>query len=276
MNTKTDEETKGIKEMSFLEHLEVLRWHLIRSALAIIILAVVAFIFNDFVFNSIILAPKSPKFITNDLLCRFGNFLNMKSLCINNKPFQIININMAGQFSTHIMVSLMAGLIVAFPYIFWEIWSFVKPALHTKEKSHTRGAVFFTSFLFIIGVFFGYFIILPLSVHFFGTYSVSSQVVNQINLTSFISTTSSCVLASGIVFELPVIIYFLSKVGLITPNFLRRYRRHAIVVILTIAAIITPPDVFSQILVSLPLLLLYEISILISKRVAAKDKSMVL
>jgi sec-independent protein translocase protein TatC len=275
MKNKTREKDSETKEMGFLDHLEVLRWHLIRSALAVIVFAIVAFIYKNFVFNSVILAPKSSKFITNDLLCRLGNYLNVKSLCINSKPFQIININMAGQFSTHIMVSLIAGIIVAFPYIFWEIWSFIKPALHSKEKRYTRGAVFYTSTLFIIGVLFGYYIIVPLSVDFFSGYSVSNQVVNQINFTSYISTTSSCVLASGIAFELPVIIFILSKIGLITPAFLRKYRRHAVVVILTLAAIITPPDVFSQILVSLPLLLLYEISIIISKRVTAKDKSLV-
>jgi sec-independent protein translocase protein TatC len=262
------------KEMSFLEHLEILRWHLIRAAIAIIALAIAAFIFNDFIFNTIILAPKSPKFITNELLCEFGNYLNIKSLCINNKPFQVININMAGQFSTHIMVSLIAGFIVSFPYVFWEIWSFIKPALESNEERHAKGAVFFSSLLFILGVLFGYYIIVPLSVHFLGSYSVSNQVLNQINLSSYISTVSSVVLAAGIVFELPVIIFFLSKAGLITPDFLKRYRKHALVIILILSAIITPPDVFSQILVAMPLILLYEVGIFISKRIAAKDKSL--
>ena len=262
------------KEMSFLEHLEVLRWHLIRSALAIVILAVTAFIFNDFIFNTIILAPKSPSFITNDLLCRLGAYFQMESLCINSKPFQVININMAGQFSTHIMVSMIAGLIVAFPYIFWEIWSFIKPALHSNEKKHARGTVFFSSVLFLIGVLFGYYVIVPLSVHFLGSYTVSNQVLNQINLSSYISTVSSVVLASGVVFELPIVIFFLTKAGLVSPSFLKKYRKHALVVILIIAAIITPPDVFSQILVSLPLIMLYEVSIVISKRVSAKDESL--
>jgi sec-independent protein translocase protein TatC len=182
---------------------------------------------------------------------------------------------MAGQFSTHIMVSIVAGFIVAFPYVFWEIWRFIKPALHSNEKKHARGAVFFSSLLFLTGVLFGYFVIVPLSVHFLGNYSVSEQVLNQINLGSYISTVTSVVLAAGIIFELPVIIFFLSKAGLVTPSFLRKYRKHAIVLILILAAIITPPDVFSQILVSLPLILLYEIGILISKRITAKDKSLI-
>jgi sec-independent protein translocase protein TatC len=258
-------------EMGFLDHLEVLRWHLIRSSIAIVVLAVVAFFYHDFIFNTIILAPKNPDFITNELFCRLSKFLDMDSLCINSKPFQIININMAGQFSTHMTVSAVAGIIVAFPYIFWEIWRFIKPALHKNEKTYTKGAVFFTSLLFMIGIVFGFYVIVPLSVHFLGNYSVSNQIVNQINLGSYISTVTSVTLASGIVFELPIVVFLLSKIGLITPKFLRHNRKYAIVVILIIAAIITPPDVFSQLLVSVPLLFLYEISIFISKKVTSKD-----
>lgn len=181
---------------------------------------------------------------------------------------------MAGQFSTHIMVSLVAGFIIAFPYVFWELWRFISPALHTNEKKHARGAVFFSSALFILGVVFGYYIIVPLSVHFLGGYNVSDQVLNQINLGSYISTVTSVVLAAGIIFELPIVIYFLSKAGLITPDFLRKYRKHSLVIILVLSAIITPPDIFSQVLVALPLLLLYEAGISISKKIVAKDKSL--
>lgn len=261
-------------EMGFLDHLEVLRWHLIRSFLSIIIFAIAAFIFRNFIFDTIILAPKSPDFFTNTTLCKFGNYINMPALCINSKPFQIINIKMAGQFSTHIMVSFVVGLIAAFPFVFWEIWRFIKPALYSNEKQHARGAVFFSSALFILGVLFGYFIIVPLSLDFLGTYNVSSQVLNQINLDSYISTFTSVVLASGVVFELPILIYFLSKAGLVSPDFLKRYRKHALVIILILAAIITPPDIFSQILVSMPLIILYEVGIIISKRVTKKDKSL--
>jgi sec-independent protein translocase protein TatC len=260
-------------EMGFLDHLEVLRWHLIRSSFAIVVFAVIAFIYNDLIFNTIILAPKNPNFFTNKILCQLGKYLNMDALCINSKPFQIININMAGQFSTHISVSAIAGIIAGFPYVFWELWRFVKPALHRNERNSTRGAVLFTSILFMFGVVFGYYIIVPLSVHFLGSYSVSSQIINQINLGSYISTITSATLASGIVFELPVIVFFLSKIGLITPSFLRRNRKYAIIVILIVAAIITPPDVFSQLLVSVPLLFLYELSIFISRRVTTKDVS---
>ncbi len=261
-------------EMGFLDHLEVLRWHLIKSFLAIVVFAIVAFIFQDFIFNNIILAPKSPNFFTNSLFCRFGHYINAPSLCINTKPFQIINIKMAGQFSTSIMVALVVGFVTAFPFVFWQLWSFIKPALYTNEKRHARGAVFFSSVLFMTGVLFGYYLIIPLTLQFFGSYNVSEQVLNQINLDSYISTFTSVILAAGIIFELPIIIYFLSKAGLITPEFLKKYRKHSLIVILMVAAVITPPDVFSQILVSLPLIALYEVGIVISKRVVAKDKSL--
>lgn len=272
----TDIKDNNEAEMGFLDHLEVLRWHLIRSFVAIIVMAVLAFIFHGFIFDTVILAPKTPEFFTNKMLCEFGNMIHIKTLCINSKPFQIINIKMAGQFSTHIMVSLVAGFVIAFPYIFWEMWSFIKPALYSEEKQIARGAVFFSSLLFFLGVLFGYYIIVPLSVHFLGSYNVSDQVLNQINLGSYISTVTSVVLASGVIFELPIIIYFLSKAGLITPDILKQYRRHSLVVILTLSAIITPPDVFSQILVALPLVLLYEAGIKISKRIYAKDQNLLI
>ncbi len=270
-----DENEQHEAEMGFLDHLEVLRWHLVRSFSAIIILAIVAFIFYEIIFDIIILAPKTPEFVTNKLLCEFGNFINVKTLCINSQPFQVININMAGQFSTHIMVSLVAGFLIAFPYVFWEIWRFIRPALYSNEQKHARGAVFFSSLLFFMGVLFGYFIIVPLSVHFLGGYSISNQVLNQINLGSYISTVTSVVMAAGIIFELPIVIYFLSKAGLITPPILKKYRRHSLVIILALSAIITPPDVFSQVLVALPLVILYEVGIRISKRIYAKDESLI-
>ncbi|MCK5536400.1 MAG: twin-arginine translocase subunit TatC [Bacteroidales bacterium] len=261
------------EEMSFLAHIEVLRWHLVRSFLAILLFAIIAFIFRDFVFDTVILAPKRADFFTNAKFCELGHFVNVESLCINSKPFQIINIKMAGQFSTHIMVSLIVGFVVAFPYVFWEIWRFVMPALKNKEKRHTRGAVFFSSLLFTLGVLFGYYLITPLSVHFLGSYNVSSEVLNQINLNSYISTFTSVVLASGIIFELPIIIVFLSRAGLVTPEILKVYRRHSLVTILILSAIITPPDVFSQILVTFPLIILYEVGIYLSKKITKKREA---
>ena len=252
--------------MGFLEHLEELRWHLIRSFSAIIIVAIAAFIFSDIVFDKIILAPKNPEFYTNKLLCRLGNLVDIPKLCINSESFQIISIKMAGQFTMHITTSIFAGIIVAFPYMFWEFWRFIKPALYEKEAKYTRGAVLISSFLFLLGVMFGYFIIAPLSVHFLGSYSISDEILNQINLKSYIGTITSVTLASGITFELPVLIYFLSKTGLVSPQFLKKYRRHAIIIILILAATITPPDIFSLILVTFPLLILYEAGIIISKK----------
>jgi sec-independent protein translocase protein TatC len=264
---------KDKNELTFLEHLEDLRWHIIRSVIAILVIAIAAFVFHRIVFDVIILAPKTPEFFTNRMFCNFGTFVNVPALCINSNEFEIININMAGQFTTHILVSIIAGVIIGFPYIFFEFWIFLKPALYQKEKRHASGAVFYSSLLFILGILFGYFIITPLSVHFLGSYKVSDQVANQINLVSYISTVSSVTLASGIIFELPILVYFLTKVGLLTPQFLRKYRKHSVIVILALSAIITPPDIFSQILVCFPLLLLYEIGIGISKRIVAKEEA---
>ncbi len=258
-------------EMSFLDHLEVMRWHLLRSIIAIVIMALVAFVFKEIVFDKIILAPKEPYFPTNRWLCQLGEILGLKRICINQDPFTLQTVKMAEQFSMHIIVSLVAGVVVAFPYVFYEIWRFIVPALYDKEKRTASGAVFYTSLLFILGVAFGYYIISPLSVNFLGNYKVSESVISAPTLRSYVQTITSLVLASGIVFQLPILIYFLSKVGLVTPGFLKKYRRHSIILIVTIAAIITPPDVFSQILVSLPLMLLYEIGIIISRRIVKRQ-----
>lgn len=258
------------KEMSFLEHVEILRWHLIRSIIAIFIFAIIAFIFRGIIFDSIILAPKRPDFPTNKILCSIGESVGTDVLCINKKSFQIINIKLAGQLMTHLTVSFIAGFLIAFPFIFYEFWRFLKPALQSKELNHSRGAVFFTSILFTLGALFGYYVITPLSVHFLGTYEVSTEVINQINLNSYIQTFTSVLLASAVIFELPIFIFFLSKIGLVTPEFLKKYRRHSIVIILALSAIITPPDIFSQVLVSLPLIVLYEIGIVISRKIQKK------
>ena len=254
-------------EMSFLEHLEVMRWHLLRSIAAIVVLALVAFVFKDIVFDKIILAPKEPPFPTNRWLCQLGEILGLERICINQNPFQLQTVKMAEQFSMHIIVSLVAGIVIAFPYIFWEFWRFIIPALYDKERNTAQGAVFFTSLLFILGVLFGYYVISPLSVNFLGNYKVSESVISAPTLRSYVQTITSVVLASGLVFQLPILVYFLSKVGLVTPDFLKKYRRHSLVLIVTLSAIITPPDIFSQVLVALPLMVLYEIGIAISKRI---------
>ena len=261
------------KEMSFLDHLEIFRWHLIRSAIAVLFFAIIAFIFKDIVFDVILLGPKDPNFPTYKALCAISQYLGLEdALCLKESPFTLMNITMSGQFSSHVTTSIFAGFIVAFPYVFWEFWRFIRPALHVNESTMARGIVFFSSVLFLLGVLFGYYVIAPLSVNFLGSYQVSSTVANQITLSSFISTVTTVSFANGIIFELPILVYFLTKIGLLTPEFMRVYRKHSIVVILILAAVITPPDVTSQILVSLPLIVLYEISIKISARVIKNQK----
>lgn len=252
-------------EMSFLDHVEELRWHLVRAFIAIFSFAIVAFFSKKILFDQIILAPKDPDFITYRIFCNISRWLGLdEALCMSEIPFKLQNIDMAGQFTTHIWVSLIAGFILAFPYVIWEVWRFISPGLNPKERRYSSGIIFFTSILFSTGVAFGYFVIAPLSVNFLGTYTISEQVFNEINLGSYISTVTTVTLATGIVFELPILVYFLTKIGLLTPQFMRKYRRHALVLTLILSAIITPPDVSSQVLVSIPILILYELSIGIS------------
>ncbi len=258
--------------MSFLEHLEELRWKIIRAFLAIIVCATAAFIFKGIVFDKIILAPKSPDFFTYRLLCKISRALGMDdSLCVTN-TFDLQNISMSGQFTSHIVVSLVAGIVVSFPFVFYQIWSFVQPGLKEKEKRSATGVVFATSFLFALGILFGYYAIAPLSVQFLGNYQVSDLVANSITLNSFITTVTTTTLASGLVFQLPMAIFFLAKAGLVTPQTLKQYRKHAIVGVLILSAVITPPDITSQILVSLPLLILYEVSIHIARIVVKRSE----
>lgn len=255
-------------EMSFLEHLEVLRWHLVRSSIVVVLFAILIFAFPSFVFDEIILAQKYSNFWTYRVFCDFSEWLGKGDLlCMGDINFELINITMSGQFSMHIMVSLIGGLILAFPYLLFEIWKFISPALADKERKYAQRLIFSGSILFAVGILFGYFLISPFSVQFLGNYQVSELVKNQVTLGSFISTVTTVTLACGLVFQLPLIIYFLSKVGLITPEFMRKYRKHAIVVTLIVSAVLTPPDVMSQILMSVPLLILYEFSIFVSKRV---------
>lgn len=259
------------KEMSFVEHLEELRWHIFRSGAAVLLVAIVLFIAKKTVFDLFIFGPTKPDFPTYKLLCKLSEIIGIgKAFCIESFHFNIINIEVAGQFLVHLKVSFLLGLIVAFPYVFWEFWRFISPALYDKEAQSTKGVVFGSSFLFLTGVAFGYFILTPFSINFFSNYGVSSLIANQWKLTNYVSTISMIVLASGILFELPMVVYFLSKVGLLTPEFMKSHRKHAAVVTLIIAALITPADVGTQVLVSIPVFFLYEISIGISRRVNKK------
>ncbi len=263
------------QDMSFLGHLEALRWHIIRSLAAICVGGVWAFFNNHFIFDVVLFGPKSKDFITYQLLCDFShtlhswlpNYIEAQALCIGQEFPKLQSLEMSGQFMAHMMVSFVAGVIMAFPYIIWELWRFISPALNEKEKKHSTGFIFLISLLFLTGVLFSYFIVAPLSVNFFLTYQVSDQIQNIPQLSSYTSIIVTLCLGCGVVFELPLLMYFLGKIGLITSSFLKTYRKHAVVVILIIAAIITPPDVFSQMIVTGPLLLLYEASIWVVKRV---------
>ncbi|MCR9251898.1 MAG: twin-arginine translocase subunit TatC [bacterium] len=254
-------------EMSFLDHLEELRWHLIRGLIAIAVFSIVAFLFPDFIFGKILLGPRQADFWTFQKLCQLGEFLSFPSLCFSPSEFTIQSRQMTGQFTMHITSSFVVGIIVAFPYFFWEIWRFIRPGLYPKEKKATRGAVFYVSFLFLTGVFFGYYIATPISIKFLADYQIDPSFINEFDIISYVSTVMTLVLASGLLFQLPIVVYFLSKAGIVTPTLLKSYRRHAIVVILILGAMITPPDPFSQILIALPLFILYEVGIIISGRV---------
>lgn len=270
-STKTKpEEAKA--EMSFLDHLEALRWHIIKSVVAICVCATVAYIYSTYIWDTIIIAPSRSDFWTSRMIIQLGSFFGIHSEGLNQHPFQLINFDMSGQFNVDVWTAIVAGFIVSFPYVVFQFWSFIKPALYENERRHASGAVLIMSALFILGVLFGYYLIAPFSIDWLGSYSISKDVINQINIRSYISTVTSIVLSGGIAFELPVVVFFLSKIGVLTPRFLRKYRRHSYVVLLIIAAIITPPDVLSQMIVSVPLVLLYEISIFISARVDKANK----
>ncbi|MEO6166775.1 MAG: twin-arginine translocase subunit TatC [Chitinophagales bacterium] len=256
-------------EMSFLDHLEELRWHLIRSLLAIVVAGVILFLNKSFIFDQIILAPKNPQFWTYRMMCKLGELLHWSGLCTTEISFTITNIDLSAPFMIHLQIAFILGLVFMFPYIFWEFWKFVKPALFEGEQKQASGAVIAASFLFYVGILFGYYLIVPFTVNFLGSYQVSEEVQNNINLSSYIDTVTGLSFSCGLVFEFPLLIYFLAKVGLTTHEFLSQYRKVALVIVLLTAAIITPsPDMFSQTLVAVPLYGLFEIGIVISRRVA--------
>src|SRR5690606_10406963 len=270
-------EKKSPDEMSFLDHLEELRWHLIRSTLAVVIIACMAFAFKGFIFDVILFGPKNMDFPTYKFFCQIATFFGVTSdFCGGALPFTIQSRLMAGQYSAHIWTSIWAGIILGFPYILYELWRFISPGLYENERKHSRGFILTASLLFFIGVLFGYYVVAPLSINFLGTYQVSKEVLNEIDLGSYVSSVRSSVIACGIMFELPIIIYFLTKVGLVSPEILKKYRKMALVLVLVLSALITPPDVTSQIVVAIPVLLLYQLSIHISgwvvKREAKKEK----
>jgi len=265
---------KNPQEMSFLDHLEVLRWHLIRSTLAVVIIGTVAFIFREFLFDVIIFGPSYPDFISYDTLCKISSVFGMDKGCIGEGDLDFIvqSRKVAGQFNAAIWTSISAGVVIAFPYILYEFWKFISPGLYAKERKYSRGFIIIASILFFIGVLFGYYVIVPLTVNFLSSFKISDIVQNEFDIDSFISLVRVSVLAAGFIFELPIIIYFLTKIGLVTPQFLRKYRKYALVIVLILAAVITPPDISTQVIVAVPILILYEISIWISYFVVKKEE----
>lgn len=256
-------------EMSFIDHLEVLRGHIFRAFIAVAAGAVIVGVFNKFVIKKILLGPTHADFPTYNWLCRMGKNLKLgNALCMDQVGVKMQSTSVGGQFSMWFTVVLIGGVILAFPYIFFEFWRFIKPALTKKELSRTRGVIFWVSLLFFTGVAFGYFVISPYTINFFSNFQLDETIENRWTITSYIDTIIPLILGSGLAFQLPLVIFFLAKVGIVNATFLRKSRKYAIVIILIIAGIITPgPDLISQLTVALPLFLLYEISILLTRNV---------
>jgi sec-independent protein translocase protein TatC len=263
----TDSTKTGEKEMSFLGHLEELRWRLVRSTIAILIVAVFIFIYTEPIVDQVFLAMKRPDFPTYRFFCWMSDFLGLSdALCATEIPINTQSTTPTGQFSTNMYFAFIGGFIIAFPFVFYQFWSFLKPALKDTEYSVTKGAIFWASLLFFLGIAFGYFLVSPLCVQFFGNYKMHAETSNNFTISSYLSLITTTTLFSGLFFELPMIIMIFSKLGVISSAWLKKYRKHALIIILVVSAIITPPDVISQILVSIPILILYEIGIIIAKR----------
>ncbi len=249
-------------EMSFFDHLEALRWHLIRSAIAVLIFTGIAFWQYDFIYNTIILGPFKADFFTYRMLCKIGTG------CITHINGEIINTEVAGQFMLQLNSSILTGIILSVPYILWEIWRFIKPALLEKEKQAASGFVFYSSMLFIVGILFGYYIIAPESIAFLANYTISTTIHNQFTISSYLSMVATITLVIGLVFELPILIYILASIGILSGTFMRRTRRYSVIILLILGAIISPsPDFFTTIISTVPLFVLYEVGIMVASRV---------
>ncbi len=261
------------KEMSFLGHLEELRWHLIRSAAAIFIIGIALFIFQKEVYENFLLAHRKPDFLTYRVFCDFFTFLGLDSdFCNVSFKDNLISLKPTQQLMNSIWSSLILGIVLSFPYLLWEVWRFVAPGLTEKEINKSRGFIFIASFLFFCGIAFSFYVIAPISIHFLYNYQITDLIQNNFTMDSHISLVTNMLLGVSVLFELPVLVFFLTKIGLVTPEFLRRYRKHSLVVVLILAAIITPPDIASQVIVAIPILILYEISITVSKIVLKKQQ----
>lgn len=272
---RRNKQTPEGAEMTFVDHLEELRWHIIRSLLAVIIMAILIFVYMDEVMDLVVFGPLNNGFVTYTWLCDFGRNIGIgDSLCLPAPNVQMQTTTFGGQFMGAISIAFVGGFIGAFPYILWEVWRFIKPALTPKELTSSRGAIAFVTFFFLLGISFGYFLLAPFTFSFLANFQIGTTNVIETKpvLNDYISNLVDITLGTGLAFQLPVISYVLTRIGLITPNFLKEYRKYAIVALLVLAAVITPsPDWMSQMIVVIPLLLLYEFSIIVSKRVYKQD-----
>ena len=261
------------KEMSFLGHLEELRWHLVRSASVVLIFGIFLFIFQKEVYENFLLAHRKSDFITYQLFCDFFNLFGLdSSFCRVSFKDNLISLKPTQQLMNSIWSSFILGIILSFPYLLWELWRFISPGLTLKEVRNSKGFIFAASLLFFLGIAFSFYIIAPISIHFLYNYQITDLIQNNFTMDSHIGLVTNMLLGVSILFELPVLVFFLTKIGLITPAFLKKYRKHALVVVLIVAAIITPPDVASQIIVAIPIVILYEVSINVSKIVIKKQQ----
>ncbi len=259
-------------EMSFLGHLEEMRWRLVKSTIAVLVVAIIIFINTRLVIDNVFMTMKSPNFPTYRFFCWVSQQLGFENMCLGEIPINLQSITTTGQFTTNMYFAFIGGFIITFPFIFYQFWSFLKPALKSNEVSVAKGSVFYGSLLFTLGILFGYFVVSPLSVQFFGTYSMSDEFSNNFTITSYLSMITTTTLFSGLFFELPMIIMILAKLDIVSSGLLKKYRKHALVGILILAAVITPPDIISQVLVAIPVLILYEIGILVAKRIEISKK----
>lgn len=253
--------------MGFLEHLEEMRWRIVKSLAAVVLGALIALGMKSILFDIIIFGPIQPWFPTNAFLCTVS-----QDLCIEAAAPDFQALKLPTQVTVYIMTGLVSGLVIAFPYVFFQLWGFIAPGLKDAERKQARGITIWVSMLFFLGILFGYYIITPVSVQFFLNFSVSDFVKNDFTLDSYVSVVTMATLATGLLFQLPVVVLILAKLGLITPEIMKKYRKHALIAVLLLSAIITPPDITSQVLITLPLMLLYEISIMIARRVQRRAK----
>lgn len=241
-------------QMSFLEHLEELRWRIIKSCVGVIVGVIVAFIFSDFVIDEVLLGPSK------------SDFFMYKFIGVDAIDLTLQSRKLPGQFFTYWGMLFVAGFLIGSPIFFYQMWAFIEPALESKEKWKTIMSALFITIFFLIGVAFGYLILVPFALQFFGTFNISDSgiVRNDFDINEYFGSVAMWVITCGLIFQIPIISYALSRIGILTPEFLRKYRRHAIIVCLVMAAFLTPPEPISQVLIAMPLAVLYEFAIWVS------------